>query len=159
MKKAKTQSFFKQHPRVSVKFSAPSLCEQTHKKECDINYILDKYRQTGLVNHVNRFQGSYGDFDDVDYHQAMNIVIEANESFNSLPSDIRKRFSNNPELFLEFINNPENIDEMVELGLATKADSSVSTRSVDTEETQASESAPGSEATESVNTGDKSENE
>ena len=32
----------------------------------------------------------------------------------------RERFNYNPELFLSFINNPKNVDEMVRLGILVK---------------------------------------
>jgi hypothetical protein len=38
--------------------------------------------------------------------------------FMSLPAKIRSRFQNDPGAFLDFVQNPENRDEMIELGLA-----------------------------------------
>jgi len=38
--------------------------------------------------------------------------------FEELPSTIRAQFENNPEKFLEFVQNPDNLDKMRELGLA-----------------------------------------
>lgn len=94
------------------------ITKQSFKKECDINSIMNKYRKTGLVDHVTRFQGDYSDLTDVPtYHDAMNKVIEANEAFSTLPSELRKHFSNDPAEFLQFVADPSNRDAMAELGL------------------------------------------
>lgn len=34
--------------------------------------------------------------------------------------EVRKRFNYDPAAFLEFADNPENLDELVAMGLATK---------------------------------------
>ena len=48
----------------------------------------------------------------------MNMVIAARESFMELPSAIRKRFDHDAGKFLEFVTNPDNADDLVEMGLA-----------------------------------------
>ena len=47
----------------------------------------------------------------------MNQIIAAQEAFNSLPSDIRKKFDNDPAEFLEFVSDEKNNDEMIQMGL------------------------------------------
>lgn len=94
------------------------LTQQCFKKECDINHILAQYQKTGLVHHVNTYQGRYDDVTgDVDFQTALNTLKSAEDCFMSLPSGIRKRFDNNPAEFLSFVTNPDNADEVVELGL------------------------------------------
>lgn len=62
----------------------------------------------------------YGDFaNPLSYQESLNLVIHAQEQFNSLSSRVRERFANDPQKFLEFTSNPENAEEMVKLGLAT----------------------------------------
>ena len=80
---------------------------------------MRKQQKTGLVNHVNRHQGDYSDLPtSMDYHDALNSIIDADKSFNSLTSSIRTRFDNDPAKLLEFAQNEENIPEMVKLGLS-----------------------------------------
>ena len=96
-----------------------SSTKQSFKDECDINNILGKFRKTGLLEHVAVHQGDYRDLSEpTDYQTALNIVLSANAAFESLPSDIRKDFGNNPAAFLEFVDNPDNADKLVEMGLA-----------------------------------------
>lgn len=98
-----------------------SATKQSFKDECDINTILKKYRKSGLLEHVSQYQGKYADLSEpTDYQTALNIVIQATAAFDSLPSNIRKRFANNPGAFLEFADNPDNQEEMIKLGLATR---------------------------------------
>lgn len=101
-------------------FVKPSLTKQSFVQECDINSIMKKFLKTGLVEHVNRYNGNYGDFTElpVDYQEAMNIVLRADEVFMSLPAGIRSRFGNDPQGFLQFVSDPKNEREMIELGLA-----------------------------------------
>lgn len=106
--------------------------KQANKDECDINNILRKYDSTGLITHVNEARAMYGDFTEVnEYKEACNLVISARDSFADLPSDIRKRFANDPGSFFEFVSNPDNLEEMYEMGIAIRrpVDASVSTDS------------------------------
>jgi phage internal scaffolding protein len=95
------------------------MTEQSHKDMCEINNILRQYDRTGLITHVNNAVANYGDYTEVnEYQDSLNMVIEAQASFDQLPSEIRKKFGNDPGLFFEFATNPENKDELIELGLA-----------------------------------------
>ena len=67
-------------------------------------------------------QPVFGDFASLpDNAQEMyNRMIEAKNNFDSLPLEVRKRFNYDPSAFLDFVDNPENLDELVAMGLATK---------------------------------------
>ena len=89
---------------------------QEFKDECDINRIMKKYRSTGVL--PQRPGGMFGDFSEVgDFLEAQNFVRLASERFASLPSDVRKRFDNDPGLLLQFIQDKANREEAVKLGL------------------------------------------
>ena len=108
----------KRNGKSDVDFSKDAgLTRQAHKDECDINVIMGKYLQTGLIAHVNQFEGRYGDFAAIDFAEAMATVTEAQEMFMTIPSDIREQFGNDPGNFLEFATNPENQGKLEELGL------------------------------------------
>lgn len=98
-----------------------SLVEQHHKDLCDVYNILSRYDKTGIITHVNNAKAMYGDFTEInEYREALNLVQNAQSSFDEMPSNIRERFRNNPGLFMEFITNPANLEEAVELGLAER---------------------------------------
>lgn len=93
------------------------LTEQSHKKECDVNLIVKKYDKTGLISHVSKFEAKYGNLGGADFKSAMDLIAGAKSSFESLPSNIRKKFRNSTEAFLSFMENPANRDEAINLGL------------------------------------------
>lgn len=94
--------------------------KQSDLKDCDINGIFKKYERTGFLPDMIVKDGRYGDFSAVpDYQTACNIVKLANEQFDALDVSVRNRFANSPEKFLAWVNDPKNIDEVVEMGLLT----------------------------------------
>lgn len=112
---------YKSYPRVQVVFSEPSQTQQHFKDDTDINIILKRNPDITQCQYVNhRGQATYGDFSDVaEYRDALDRVLEAEEQFAELPSDVRDRFANDPAQFLDFVLNPDNGDELVKMGLAT----------------------------------------
>ncbi len=116
---AKTRSAYVIHKRVTLMCADPSRTKQSMRDECDINKLMAKYLKTGLLDHLNTHHGDYGDFINFeDYHTSLNRIHDAEKSFMTVPSDIRGRFNNDPSKFLEFVQNPDNAEEMVEMGLA-----------------------------------------
>lgn len=98
-----------------------TLTKQSMAEECDINAIMKKYETTGMLPEMIEKNPQYGDFSEpIDYMMSMNLVIHAQEQFEALPATVRERFQNQPEKFLEFTANPENQDELIRMGLATK---------------------------------------
>ena len=93
------------------------MTEQSHKKECDINQILSKYQQTGIITHAHQNQAQYGEISSLDFHESMNLIAEAKSTFETLPSSLRKRFENDPEKYLAFLEDPKSLKEMQEMGL------------------------------------------
>lgn len=105
--------------RRPVKLSTPeeTRTKQSHKDECDINNIMARYRRTGLIEAVNRNQPRYADVTGLEFRSAMEMVAQAQQLFEDMPSSVRKRFGNDPAAFLDFVNDPENRPEAVRLGL------------------------------------------
>jgi phage internal scaffolding protein len=97
-----------------------SKTEQSHKSEVDINNIVKRAGAGELVAKVNALQNwTYDDVTNNDFQEAMNAIIKARDTFSSVPSEIRKRFDNDPAAFMDFVRNPDNKQELVEMGLAT----------------------------------------
>lgn len=101
----------------------PSMTKQSFLEECDINNIVRDFTAHGMVTHINEkaAQGAFVDLpDSLDYQQALEIARAGQQAFDVLPAHVRKRFDNDPEKFLEFMGNPDNQEEMIKLGLATR---------------------------------------
>ena len=94
-----------------------SLALQSAKEESDINTIVRRFGLTGeLPNDLKMPQS--GDFTDVpDFHTAMNLVRAAQEEFLRVPAEIRARFNNDPQRFMDFVEDDSNRDEARKLGL------------------------------------------
>lgn len=93
-----------------------SQTEQSHKNECDINKIVARALKSGVLPVVSD-RGLFGDFSNVDYQNMQIKIARAKEQFMRLPVNIRTRFSNDVGSLLEFIDNPDNKEEAVKLGL------------------------------------------
>lgn len=97
-----------------------SKTQQQFKEEVDINTIVRRFGLTGEMPSDIRVP-QYGDFSNVvDYQSALNAVIAADESFMSMPAEVRSRFANDPQKLLEFLAVDSNRDEAIKLGLVTK---------------------------------------
>lgn len=108
-------------PSPKVAFKLPSMTRQEFLADADINNILQKYSETGYLVDPTRpssREPMFGDFSNVqDYQSALDALIVAQENFMQLPAKIRDRFQNDPGEFLKFVENPENHDELVSMGL------------------------------------------
>lgn len=95
----------------------PTLAQQQFRDEADINTILERFGRTGeLVVPVNLPQ--FGDYSEVsDYHTAMNMIIQAQDSFDALPAKIRAEFDNDAGKFVDFVMDENNRAKAVEMGL------------------------------------------
>jgi len=97
-----------------------TLTQQHFKDECDINNILRQFNITGILPETT-LSPRYGDFTGIsDYHSALNQVMAAEDEFMRLPADLRARFENDPAQLIQFLENPENLNEAVKLGLVNE---------------------------------------
>ncbi|AXL14694.1 internal scaffolding protein [Microviridae sp.] len=112
---------YAKHERVTFTTSGQSRTQQHMAAECDINNIMRKYQKTGLIDHVNEHVGDYGNFIGFeDYQTSMQAIKAAEAAFMTIPSSVRAKFDNDPAKFLNFVQNEENLEEMVEMGLARR---------------------------------------
>lgn len=104
--------------RVSTVNDEPSLTQQQFAADCDVNNIMKKYADTGQLTHLANRTGIFSDFTQItDYHGMVQLVQYADQAFNSLPAEMRKRFDNDPGKLLEFIQDTNNYEEALKLGL------------------------------------------
>lgn len=94
----------------------PSMTDQSQADETDVNNIMAKYMKTGqwpgqpLLTHA--------DIADLpDFFEAMQVTTRAQTAFNELPALLRERFNNSPEQMYNWLGNPRNKEEAMELGL------------------------------------------
>lgn len=96
----------------------PSMTIQSMAEEADINTLMDRYGITGKMPEITRTP-TFDDYTNIfDFRSAVEAIRNAQQDFMSYPANIRGRFENNPQLFLEYCSDPNNLDEMRKLGLA-----------------------------------------
>lgn len=102
-----------------------SLTVQSGKEEADINTLVKRFGLTGQLPQNIRVPLT-GDFTDAfDFRTAMDAIRLAETSFAAMPADVRRRFANDPSLFVDFATELSsdgktlaNLDELRKLGLA-----------------------------------------
>ena len=95
------------------------LTEQHHTDTCDINKILAQFMETGIMPNTNATP-QVADVSDVDFTQMQNQLATAKTLFEELPEQVKARFNNEMHTFLHFAENPDNLPELVDMGLAVK---------------------------------------
>lgn len=123
---AKAQVQTKIYSRFSTPDSAPvefgvSMTQQHFKDECDINNILKSYRGKIPASIEPAF---FMDCTVNDLQSAYEIAEDIGARFDSLDSEVRARFNNNPLELLEFVHNADNETAAIELGLLPKPEPS-----------------------------------
>ncbi|WNK13064.1 MAG: internal scaffolding protein [Microvirus sp.] len=107
-----------------------SMTQQQFVDECDVNKIVERHAQNGTLAEflahgqdtaTRAAQMGPQDFtQQMDFQEAMNVVTKANEMFADLPAKTRERFNNNPGEFLRFMEDKDNADEALKLGILEK---------------------------------------
>lgn len=97
---------------------------QDFKDEADVNKLVNRFSETGsFYDPLVTAQAAvrkplFDDFSNVpDYQAAQELVLQAQNQFDSLPSAIRDRFANDPAQFLAFVSDDSNRDEAIKLGI------------------------------------------
>lgn len=95
-----------------------SLTVQEQALDNDVNELMRIMKITGRMPEPSSV-ALYGmDFSEVQSFQEMlHTVIAAQQSFETLPAEVRARFSNDPDRLLAFVADDGNMEEALKLGL------------------------------------------
>lgn len=114
--------------KLGITFTEPSATLQSFRDDADINCIIARYENTGVLVDpsvpVSRVP-NFGDYSELpSYQDAQNVIIAAKNAFSSLSSKIRERFNNDPAAYFDFVRSlqkgSEAYDEAVRLGIVNK---------------------------------------
>lgn len=101
-----------------------SLTVQSFTKDADLNEIARRFG----INSIPTIPFPEGEAIDTtqfpDLRQILDAQREAANRFMGLPHKLRKRFHNSPKELWDFLQDPENADEAVRLGLLKRTQSS-----------------------------------
>ena len=123
--KAKFRSAYSGHVSVKTQNKQPTRTKQEFAAECDVNNIVAKYQRTGSLDHFARYAPQYGEVPAVDLAEAFELVKNAKQMFDDLPSSVRDYVDQDPVRFLEFVQDENNVDKMAEFGLVERAPEAV----------------------------------
>lgn len=95
-----------------------SMTQQCFSEAADINRIMTRWLNGGPPPVSDASRAVFKDVSHgLDYREILDRVMEVQESFDSLPAELRSRFANDPANLLDFVGNPANFDEATKLGL------------------------------------------
>lgn len=120
--------------RVQIMFDEPSLTEQTHSQSCDINYIVKKFTETGILPTRTYENPQYGFAPEIDFKSALDLVKNTQREFDELSDTEKALFGNNSGQYAEFLTNYEEDAVLFEDDIEAKPDTSVSQTAKDSKE-------------------------
>jgi hypothetical protein len=103
--------------------SEPSRTQQPPiRKEPSINQIMKTFKKKQNADFLSRYNeiinGQSGNFSNItNYQSAVEFIHFAERVFKNLPVIVREKFKHNVAVFLDFIQNPANANELVAMGL------------------------------------------
>ena len=85
---------------------------QSHKEECDINILLQKYVAGDMT--VMRKDGQYVDITDLpeNMHEMVNYISAQRERFEALPTAIKQKFENSFEVWATAAGTSDWLEKM-----------------------------------------------
>lgn len=106
-------------------FKKPSLTSQEFLDECNINKLLYKYasqaKMLGLSISEVLPRISTDAFRDVSnaetFHESMNRISQMNDLFSNLPSDVRRKYGDTVEGFVNALGDPSQYEYLAEHGV------------------------------------------
>lgn len=117
--------------RVIAPKSGDGLAQQSFKDQCDINNILKRHQAGDVLYHVKDTPPQYMEVEPMDYREALQLAKDVQDRFDSLPSNLRSKYENDPELFLADLQRQQTEEK-------------TSQNTADTQETQSGSDEPGS---------------
>jgi len=109
----KFYSRYDRSEKLAFSTSGKSRVRQSEKDTCDVNKIMERFNRTGQLPIVQRVPPQYGDARAVDFQTAQQIVKDAQDSFNKLPSKVREHFGHSPQNYLKGISDTSEDNQKV----------------------------------------------
>ena len=103
-------------PKLDTPDPTHTKVQQHYAEQLEINRIMKRALNGGSLP-APTTAPIYGDFRVTDLRQAYEMIDRAESGFNSLPSDVRTRFANDPLELVSFVEDERNRDEAVRIGL------------------------------------------
>lgn len=122
--------------RQQVTTEGPSLTQQHFAHDADANNIMARHlrnvqpgRPPAPIGNPTDRRIAYGVQVSMDYHAALNKVVQARTLFESLPARVRGRFGNDVGAMLAFADDPANREEALKLRLVVPTEQETAAKS------------------------------
>lgn len=113
---------YREHKPVRQAFRLPSRTRREFREDCNVNIIMERFTKHAIPPKQNTVAPRFINAAAIPNLQtAMQIMIEADKAFGSLPALVRKHFDNSPIAFVEYAQNAENLEQLREWGIAPPA--------------------------------------
>lgn len=110
----------RRYPRLQIDTGTESLTEQHHKESCDVNTIVRRFAENGVIDHINTNLPRYDYATATTFDEAARMVKAAEEQFGTLPAKVRAHFQNDTATYLDALTDPEQVKDLQMLGLIPK---------------------------------------
>lgn len=114
--------------RIQQDFSnCPTMAEQHTAHLTNVNYLMEKYKPDELASYLaarnaHRQEIIGHDFSrEPNLQEAKNVIYQSKQAFEELPEETKRHFNSHLE-FLKFIDNPQNAEKMLKLGILKPRD-------------------------------------
>nr|QJB19272.1 MAG: internal scaffolding protein [Microvirus sp.] len=107
--------------------NCPTMAEQHTAHLTNINYLMERYKPDELAQYLaarnqHRQEIIGHDFSsEPSLQEGRNFVYQSRQAFEQLPEEIKNNFKSHLE-FLKFIDNPNNVQKMLKLGILTETE-------------------------------------
>lgn len=101
--------------------NCPSLADQHMAHLSNINWLIKRYTPDEVSQYLAARQVrpeiiGHDFSQEMSLQEAKNVVVKAKRVFSELPDEVRSLFAS-PLAFIKFIDNPQNADKLVKLGI------------------------------------------
>lgn len=100
-----------------LKPSGDSPVQQGEARATNINHIVESAKRNGFTMPSGSRTPMWGDFSEVDFHQAQNTLVTVKSAFAELPAKVRNLFDNDPATLIRWVQDPANAEQALKLGL------------------------------------------
>lgn len=103
-----------------LKCEDPTRAQQQFKEECDINVILERFGVTGVLPQQVKTPLQEDFLEATTFQESLHVMMQAEDAFMKMSAQVRKRFDNDPALFVDYFSDERNREEAEKLGLVMK---------------------------------------
>ncbi len=75
---------------------------------------MQRANKAGTISHLEKHEGVYADYSDFDFREQTQRLTDGRQIFDELPAELRREFSQSPQKFFNYVNDPANAGTLAE---------------------------------------------